>query len=64
LRNNLTTTKIVVDPAVLCDLLDDEKIEVIGTEQLNEQALLVTTISKAETIVENASSNIVVSIIL
>ena len=55
----MSSSIVVDDPVKLSDLLSDTNIDVTGMDQLNEEAILVTTVPKQEAIVENASSNIV-----
>jgi hypothetical protein len=62
LRNNLSKSKIIENPAEFLQLLDDYTIEIAGIEQLNEEAILVTWITKDEYIVENPTSSIVISL--
>jgi hypothetical protein len=62
LRNDLSKTRFVRDPADLRVMLEDKKICVVDIYEVTEQILMVTYEMAEEYIVENANSNLVLAL--
>lgn len=62
MRNNLTKTEIITDPARFCELVHDETLRIDNVDMISDKVIYVTYRSKRDFTVENDSSNIFVSL--
>jgi hypothetical protein len=62
LRNNLPHSVIISDAGEFLDYLDNSKIEVCGTWDINDEAMILSYKHKDEYMIENKSSNLAISV--
>ena len=62
LRNHLSKTEIINDPAVLRSFYDDNKLEISGLHEINDDYLMLSYYTKKEFIEEHNCSNVIISL--